>query len=447
MGFKELNLTAQFVRAVEALGFTEPTPIQQKAIPMIMGGQDLIGVAQTGTGKTAAFGLPILQKVKYAQGMEPRALIVTPSRELAVQGKEKLCELASETDIRIGVIYGGKGTLKKQRELVEAGLDIVVGTPGRIMELYFEGKLVLKKLQFLVLDEADKMMDMGFMPQIRNLLEIVPRKRQNLLFSATFSPRVEELSHEFLEFPLKVEISPQATPVDTVEQFIYKVPNKRTKIQLLQYLFEHEENLDKVMIFARTREAAEQINRFVDRRLEGAVRAIHANKGQNSRLNALDDFRKEDIRVLVATDVASRGLDIPKISHVINFDIPMVIEDYVHRIGRTGRAGQKGIAWSFVSPNDEHNLLRVQEIMGREVQVTALPADLEIHSTPKEEAISMAREIDDQRKRLDPTFKGAFHDKKKRVVKATRVKNQKNLEQSRKSGKTSAYQSTRKKKS
>ncbi|MFT5338130.1 MAG: ATP-dependent RNA helicase RhlE, partial [Luteibaculaceae bacterium] len=297
MGFKELNLTAQFVRAVEALGFTEPTPIQQKAIPMIMGGQDLIGVAQTGTGKTAAFGLPILQKIKYAQGMEPRALIVTPSRELAVQGKEKLCELATETDIRIGVIYGGKGTLKKQRELVEGGLDVVVGTPGRIMELYFEGKLVFKKLQFLVLDEADKMMDMGFMPQIRNLLEIVPRKRQNLLFSATFSPRVEELSHEFLEFPLKVEISPQATPVDTVEQFIFKVPNKRTKIQLLQYLFEHEENLDKVMIFARTREAAEQINRFVDRRLEGAVRAIHANKGQNSRLNALDDFRNEDIRV------------------------------------------------------------------------------------------------------------------------------------------------------
>jgi len=445
MGFKDLKITAQFIRAIEALGFTEPTPIQQKAIPMILGGQDLIGVAPTGTGKTAAFGLPILQAVKYAQGDHPRALIVAPSRELAIQGCEKLQELAVETDLRIGVIYGGKGTLQKQRVVVDNGLDILVGTPGRIMELYFEGRLILKGLQFLVLDEADKMMDMGFMPQIRNLLEIVPRKRQNLLFSATFSERVEGLSHEFLEFPNKVEVQPQATPVDTVTQYIFKVPNRRTKIELLHYLFDNEE-MEKVMVFARTREAAEQITRFLERKIEGEVRTLHANKGQNSRINAINDFRNEEIKVLVATDVASRGLDVPRVSHVINFDIPLVHEDYIHRIGRTGRAGASGTAWSFVSKTDEYHLGKVQEKMGMEVDVLPMPEEVTVYKTDKDEAQAMARELDDQRKKLDPDFKGAFHEKKKRFKKWDRMKKDASLSASQKSGKTSAYRSSKKKK-
>jgi ATP-dependent RNA helicase RhlE len=357
--------------------------------------------------------LPLLMKIKFAQGKNPRALIVAPTRELAMQINEHLTKLARYLDVRHTAIYGGLGP-KTQIAQIEAGMDILVCTPGRLMDLYLNGTLILKEIKILVIDEADKMMDMGFMPQIRALLEVIPRKRQNLLFSATMPERVLKLSEEFLEFPVRVEVSPQATPVETVTQVSYKVPNFKTKLNFLLYLLSHNPDFDRVILFVKTRTDAENISKFMERRINGKVRVIHANKGQNSRINAMDAFKEGGVRLLVATDVAARGLDISLVSHVINFDVPVIYEDYVHRIGRTGRAKQVGKAITFVHQADEYHLAKIEKIIRMSVPREPLPGDLIVEPTPKEEEQDQLRTIDDQRKKEDPTFKGAFHEKKRR---------------------------------
>ena len=422
--FEEFKLNKQLLSAVADLGYAEPTHIQQQAIPRILAGHDVMGVAQTGTGKTAAFVLPILMKVKYAQGMHPRALILAPTRELVMQIDENVRQLSAYTDLRHVCLYGGLGP-KSQIEAVEKGVDIIIATPGRLLDLYFRQVLVLKEIKTLVLDEADKMMDMGFMPQIRNMLEVIPVKRQNLLFSATMPPKVVKLSEEFLEFPEVIEITPQATAVETVTQRLYQVPNLRTKINLLMLLLQ-DPAFKKVIVFVKTKVTANNIFKFLDRKLTDEIRVIHANKGQNSRINTIEAFKSDEVRVLVTTDVTSRGIDISEVSHVINFDVPLIYEDYVHRIGRTGRALRTGEAITFATEAEMYHIKKIEETIREQISETPLPPGLEIAKTPFEEQQAIAMEIDRQKHRENPDYKGAFHEKKERKLsKGKGVKNKK----------------------
>ncbi len=427
MSFDQFELNKQLLSAVAEAGYRDPTPIQTKAIPAILGGQDILGIAQTGTGKTAAYLLPVLMKIKYAQGMHPRALVLVPTRELGVQVHENALALGKYTDLRFLSLYGGLGP-KVQIEAALKGCDMVIATPGRLIELYLKGHLILKELRFLILDEADRMLDMGFMPQIRKLLEVIPRKRQNLLFSATFPPKLEKLSEEFLEWPLRIEIAPQATPVETVSQELYETPNVRTKLNLLLHLLA-DPNFQRVIIFVRTRQWAENIFRYLNRKEIGEVRTIHANKGQNSRLNAFEEFKEGDIRILVCTDVSSRGIDVTDVSHVVNFDVPLVYEDYVHRIGRTGRALKSGASITLANPAEEYHVKKIEQLIRMKIPRKPLPAGVLEEFTPHEERQEMLKTIDDQRKKEDPDFKGAFHEKKNphlastKPIKKTTTKN------------------------
>jgi len=419
MTFEDLKITRQFLNAIEDSGFTKPSPIQEKAIPPINGGQDVIGIAQTGTGKTAAFALPLLQKIKFAQDSSTRALVLVPTKELVIQVHDVFCSLATYTDIRCIALYGGVGP-KTQLENLEQGIDIIIATPGRFLDLYLRGGIKTKKVKTLVLDECDRMMDMGFMPQLRNILEVIPSKRQNLLFSATFPERVERLSEEFLLWPTRIEVSPQATPVATVTQLKTAVPNIRTKLNMVAHLLQVVHPEDRTLVFVRTKEQAEAISKFLERTISGGVRGLHSNKAQNTRLHAMTLFREGSIRVLVSTDVASRGIDVPDTKVVINCTVPRNSSDYVHRIGRTGRAFRTGVAHTLYDPSEKMYLASVESYLPSKNVITEVPLPdvITIEETPKWEAKDMARDIDFQKRKADPTFQGAFHEKKNRKSQA-----------------------------
>ena len=411
--FESLKLPVSLCNALIDLKFSEPTPIQRKAIPLIRGGYDLLAIAQTGTGKTAAFVLPALMKIKYAQGNLPRVLILSPTRELVIQTTDHIRSLAKYTNIRYMAMYGGIGH-KYQSQILRDGIDILTGTPGQIKKIYFQGDLLLKKITLMILDEADKIMDMGFMPQIRSLLELVPTKRQNLLFSATMSPKVIELSKEFLAFPKKVEVTPQATPARNISQTLFPVPNFRTKKALLAFLLKKKEDFSRVLVFVRTRQRAEEIKIFLKRKVDSSTQSIHSNKNQNARISAVNKFKIGKWRILVATDIAARGIDIDQITHVINFDIPLRYEDYVHRIGRTGRAFHFGKAITFYNPAEAYHLKKIEALIRMKIPVYPLPEEVQIFETDFQEKQSMLREIDIQKRIENPEFKGAFHEKKRK---------------------------------
>ncbi len=412
MDFEEFKLGKQILQAVIELGYEEPTPIQEQIIPKILVGHDVMGIAPTGTGKTAAFILPILRKLNYAQGESPRALIFVPTRELAVQVYTNAVLLSKHTDLRCCKLIGGVGKQSQIKE-VASGVDIIIATPGRFIDIYSQGAVFLKKINTLVLDEADKMMDMGFLPQLNKILEVIPNKRQNLLFSATFHPKVEELTEEFLAFPTKVEITSEKMVVDLVDQFLYHVPNAKTKLNLLIHLLENEIGLERVLVFARTRETAENIHRYLNRKGVGKWKAIHANKGQNTRLNAYQEFSEGKIRGIVATDVAARGIDVSAVTHVINFDAPVMYTDYVHRVGRTGRAEKEGIAITFVSEVEQYHISKIEDLIRQKIKVLKLPEKLEVFDSSEKEKQAFARELDRQKRKEDPNYQGAFHEKKK----------------------------------
>lgn len=410
--FEDFKLNRQILNAIADAGYTEPTPIQQKAIGPVLSGQDVMGIAQTGTGKTAAYTLPLLMKLKYAQGTDLRALILAPTRELAMQIEKNIKEFAKYTDLRTVVIYGGLGP-KTQIAQIAAGLDILVASPGRFLDLYLEGHISTRSLQFLVIDEADKMMDMGFIGSIHRILEVVPRKRQNLLFSATMSDLVQKISGDFLKHPTIVAADQSATPAETVRQVLYSVPNLKTKINLLSHLLKNVEDFHKIMIFCKTKTVADNIYAYLKRRHgEDQVKVIHANKGQNTRINSINSFKEGDVRLLVATDVASRGIDVTNVSHVINFDVPIIIEDYVHRIGRTGRALQTGDAITFCNEAEQYYVRKIEKLIRQQIPVEPIPEGVFIEETPYEEKQAIAKEIDMQKRKDDPDFKGAFHEKK-----------------------------------
>ncbi|MBN1822208.1 MAG: DEAD/DEAH box helicase [Prolixibacteraceae bacterium] len=416
--FEQLKVSKSLLKTLEEIGFHEPTPIQQKAIPAIRSGLNIVGIAQTGTGKTAAYLIPLLMNIIKPEGDDPRIVVLVPTRELSIQVGEDIEELSANTTIRHAAVYGGIGWTK-HADLITPGIDILVATPGRLRELYLNKVLSLKKVKVLVIDEADRMLDMGFMPQLRQLFEILPSKRQNLLFSATFNEKVELMAEEFLDHYQKIKVARSATPAELIKQEVYHVPNYRTKLNLIKYLFEDEESFNRIMIFVRTKDHAEAIFKVIKRKSEGEKRILHSNKGQNSRLNAIKAFKDGEIRILISTDVSARGIDASLVSHVINFDLPASYEDYVHRIGRTARAGNQGTAITLISPHQEWHMKRIEKLIRMEIPVKPIPEEVEIIETDFKEKQEQLQEIDRQRKIDDPTFQGAFHEKKKKNQKQT----------------------------
>jgi ATP-dependent RNA helicase RhlE len=411
--WNDFKLNKQLLDAIAESGFKQPTEIQQKCIPLIIGGQQIIGIAQTGTGKTAAYLLPLFMKLRYAQGNDVRAIILVPTKELVVQVAAQAAALAKYTDLRIVAIYGGVGP-KTQIEEINKGLDLLIATPGRFLELYQRNELPVKQIKTLILDEGDRMMDMGFMPQLRKIFEVIPSKRQNLLFSATFPEKMDRLVNEFIVFPVRVEVTPQATVATKVSQELYYVPNFITKISFLEYLLTHNDNFNRVMIFTRTKDAANNVFHFLDRKKLGPVKVVHSNKGQNTRINAMNEFKEGKLRILVSTDVASRGIDVTNVSHVINFDVPIVYEDYVHRTGRTGRAFQEGTAITLATDTEKYHIDKIEKIIREKIPVKKMPLEVIVADTTYKESHDMAREIDRQKRYQDPEFKGAFHEKKRK---------------------------------
>src|SRR3954464_13455700 len=366
MAFRALNLSPQMLQAVHDAGYTEPTPIQVAAIPLITAGHDVIGIAQTGTGKTAAFVLPILMKLASApqnghRRGGPRALVVAPTRELVVQIEENVRAYGKHVPLRMATVFGGVSE-RPQIEALRSGVDLVVATPGRLIDLMDQRVANLSGIEFLVLDEADRMLDMGFLPPIRRIVKALPQKRQTLMFSASLSREIEQLTHQFQQSPKIVQIGRRANPAETVTQFAYEV-RPHLKAALLLHLL-GDTKFDTVLVFTRTKHGADKIAR----RLESSgikTGTIHSNRSQNQRLRALKDFKSGAVRVLVATDIAARGIDVDGISHVVNYDFPMHSEDYVHRIGRTGRAHAIGDAISFVTPEDHGALRSLERFIGR----------------------------------------------------------------------------------
>ncbi|MDB6123212.1 MAG: helicase [Pedosphaera sp.] len=366
MPFRALGLDAKILKAVQEAGYTEPTPIQAAAIPQILAGHDLIGIAQTGTGKTAAFVLPILAKLAgpVTGNRRPgiRALVVAPTRELVLQIEENVRAYAKHLPLKVATVFGGVGE-HAQVQALRSGVDMVIATPGRLVDLAVERRNGdFAGLQFLVLDEADRMLDMGFLPSIRQIVKMLPKQRQTLLFSATLSKEIEGLTHEFQHAPKTVQIGRRSNPAETVTQLVYEVP-KHLKSALLVHLL-RDPKLDMVLVFSRMKHSADRIARSLEH--SGIKTAtLHSNRSQNQRLKALKDFKSGAVRVLVATDIAARGIDVDGISHVVNYDFPMHAEDYVHRIGRTGRAHAVGDAISFVTPEDHGPLRSLERFIGR----------------------------------------------------------------------------------
>jgi ATP-dependent RNA helicase RhlE len=411
--FEELRIAKSILKSLDDIGFKEPTVIQQEAIPRINSGVNVVGIAQTGTGKTAAYLLPVLTRLKKPVGTDPRALVLVPTRELSIQVGDDVEELTSCSELRYAAVFGGIGWTK-HAELLSPGIDLLVATPGRLMDLYLAGSLSLKKIKYFVIDEADRMLDMGFLPQLHRLFEILPSKRQNLLFSATFSESVEKLAEEFLDFYEKLEIAPSATPVQEVQQIAFKVPNYRTKLNLIHRLLADEQTFSRVIIFVKTKEHADGVFKVIQRKVEGEKRILHSNKGQNARINAIRAFKNGEVRILITTDVSARGIDVSRVSHVINFDVPPRYEDYIHRIGRTARAGNRGEAITLIDPPDEWHWRKVEELIRMKVSMQDIPPGVEATDTGFDERQQQLREIDRQRKSDDPSFQGAFHQRKKK---------------------------------
>lgn len=363
MSFNSLGLSSVLLKAVSRKGYTKPSPIQEKAIPYILERKDILASAQTGTGKTAAFALPILQLLSQGQHLRKRpvrTLVLTPTRELAAQVCDEIKEYSAFIDIRSTVIFGGVNQ-NPQVSALRKGVDVLVATPGRLLDLHNQKLLSLAKVEFLVLDEADRMLDMGFLKDIRRILSLLPQKRQNLLFSATFSKEIKKLASGFLHQPVLVEATPENITVDKIVQKVYLVDKSR-KTSLITKLIS-EGDWKQVLVFTRTKHGANRLSqKLVKSKISAS--AIHGNKSQNHRTKTLEGFKKGQIRVLVATDIAARGLDIPLLPHVVNYELPNIAEDYVHRIGRTGRAGAIGEAISLVGADELEHVKGIEKLLG-----------------------------------------------------------------------------------
>ena len=368
LSFDALGLSQAVLRAVHDAGYTVPTPIQQQAIPLVLKGRDIMGLAQTGTGKTAAFTLPMVDRLLEGP-RRTRALVLTPTRELCVQVEESVRKYSKHAELSVASVYGGV-PIEPQTKQLRAGVDMVVATPGRLIDHLERQNVVFDDLEVLVLDEADRMLDMGFAPQINRIVAEVPAYRQTLLFSATMPPEVEALARKYLRKPVVVQVGRRSAAANTVTHAVYPVPRERKSSLLAQLL--RGDTLDSVLVFTRTKHGADRVVRHLER--EGIeATAMHADKTQVQRTRALDDFKSGRVRVLVATDIAQRGLDISGITHVINYDVPQQAEDYVHRIGRTGRAAQEGDAFTFMSPDEIAMVRAIERMLGQPIPRISVP--------------------------------------------------------------------------
>lgn len=395
MTFKDLGLNKPLLDALNDMGFTEPTTIQAKAFKEMLSGRDVVGIAQTGTGKTIAYLLPFLHQWRFRKekSFEPQVLILVPTRELVVQVVEEIEKLTKYMDIAVGGIYGGSN-INSQVTLIRNGLDVLVSTPGRLLDLVGKGELRLKHIKKLIIDEVDEMMELGFRFQLVRVFDTLG-KRQNLMFSATMTDKVEVLIEEFFNAPIKIEAAPTGTPLENIEQAAYHLPNYNTKVNLLKrflseklpstkgFLLEAPEIKEpiKILVFVETKKLADKLFEDVDQEFPGQIGVVHSNKAQVKRFETVRMFKEGEYRVLIATDLIARGIDISEVTHVINIDTPEIPENYMHRIGRTGRADKKGIAISYISESELDYQAAIEELMNMEIPILPLPEDLPISET------------------------------------------------------------------
>lgn len=377
MKFQDLNLNNTLLNAIEEVGYDTPTPIQEKAFPVVMSGRDMIGIAQTGTGKTWAYLLPLIRLWKYTKSMNPTMLILVPTRELVLQVVEDAERLTGYSNLRVGGFYGGTN-INTQKQLAYQGLDLVVATPGRLYDLGFSGALKLKNINKLIIDEVDEMMNLGFRTQLNNIFELLPEKRQNIMFSATMNSEVEKLIHGKFIDPIKVQIAPTGTPLKTIEQKAYSIPNFNSKVNLLYNFLQNDNTFTKVLVFVKNKRLADRLFERVEMEFPGLSRVIHSNKMQNYRIRSVKAFQDGSCKMLIATDIIARGIDVESVTHVINFDIPEHPENYMHRIGRTGRAELSGIAISFVSELELGLMTNIEGLMKQKVDMFDLPEGIKI---------------------------------------------------------------------
>ena len=416
MDFSDLNLNNTILRAIEEVGYVSPTPIQEEAFPVVMSGKDMIGIAQTGTGKTWAYLLPLIRLYKYSKSMHPSMLVLVPTRELALQVAEEAEKLSEFSNLRVGAFYGGTN-INTQKEKAFQGLDLVISTPGRLYDLGRTGALRLKQIKKLVIDEVDEMMNLGFRTQLNAIFELLPEKRQNIMFSATMNSEVEKLITGKFINPVQVTITPTGTPVEKIEQKLYHIPNFNSKVNLLKNLIENDEEFTKVLIFVKNKRFADRLFERIEEDYPELSRVIHSNKMQNYRIRSVKAFQEGRCKLLIATDIIARGIDVEGITHVINFDIPEHPENYIHRIGRTGRAEEKGIAISFVSDADHSLFENIEGMMKQKVDVEIIPNGVQINEDLIIEEVPDTHDrsyvLGSKRSELAP----GFHEKKAKNMK------------------------------
>ncbi len=407
--FEQFNLPKSLQKALDEMGLTTPTPIQEKSFSVIMSGRDVMGIAQTGTGKTLAYLLPVLKQWKFIATDTPRLVILVPTRELVVQIVEVIENLTQFMSVRTLGVYGGVN-INTQKKAVYAGIDILVGTPGRTMDLALDNVIRFDSLQKLIIDEFDEILNLGFRFQVTSLLAMMKNKRQNILFSATMTDDVDEILDEYFEIPEEVTLAPSGTPLEKIEQLAYKVPNFLTKINLLGHILENDESTQRVLIFANNKKTVDLIANSIEENYPDQFGVIHSNKSQNYRLNTMASFQAGELRGIITTDVMARGLDISDVTHVINFEFTDIPEQYIHRIGRTGRADKTGIAISFISPKEEEIQIEAELLMEKEIEFLPFPQDVII--------AERLLEFEKDRKKVKqlmkkPKFEGgaAFHEK------------------------------------
>lgn len=408
--FHDLDLPKSLQKALDELGFENPTPIQVKSMPVILSGRDMMGIAQTGTGKTFAYLLPVLKQWKFAPTDTPRVVVIVPTRELVVQVVEEVEKLTKYMSVRALGVYGGTN-INTQKNLVYQGVDILVGTPGRLMDLALDNVVRFDNLQKLVIDEFDEILNLGFRFQVTSILSMMKQKRQNILFSATMTEDVDEMLDEFFDFPEEVSLAASGTPLEKIQQLGYRVPNFLTKINVLKHLLEKDENMSRILVFVNNKKTADILMEQLEEAFPEQFGVIHSNKSQNYRLNTMATFQEGNLRGIVTTDVMARGLDISDITHVINMEFPEVEEQYIHRIGRTGRADKTGIAISFISPKEEELLIETELLMEKEIEILPMPEDIEV--------AERLLEFEKDKKKIKfllkrPKLEGgaAYHDKK-----------------------------------
>lgn len=429
MTFSDLNLNSALLNALEDLGMTEPTVIQQQAFGPIMAGKDVLGIAQTGTGKTYAYLIPLIRQWQFTKKKSPEILILVPTRELVVQVVEEFEKLAKYTSIKVTGAYGGTN-IKTQIAAILFGVDAIVATPGRLLDLVLNGTIPPKQIKKLVIDEVDEMLNLGFRSQLKNLIDVLPEKRQTLMFSATINEDVDLLIENSSNTPVTIEATPTGTPVTKIEQIGYEVPNFNTKVNFLAHLLETDKSLTKVLVFAGSKRLADQLNSRIQFKFPDQVAVIHSNKTQNSRFKTVEEFERGACRILIASDLIARGLDVSDVTHVINMDVPVVIENYIHRIGRTGRANKKGMAITFITESEKERIGKIEILMGIKIPMKTMLAEVEVSNilTPDEQSTPGLKTIKIKQPKT-PEGGKSFHEKlqknKKVPIKVSRTEKKK----------------------